>query len=82
MKKGEQVDIVFFFMKFYEEKLYSELKKFVTFEFNCSSQFSRRKLLASDSKGSMSVASKITMQMNVKNGHALWMVKNQHPIWK
>ena len=30
----------------------------------------------------MSAASKIVMQMNVKNGHPLWIVENNHPIWR
>lgn len=41
-----------------------------------------RQKLDNRQKGRMSVASKIAMQMNAKVGHPLWVVKNQHPIWK
>jgi hypothetical protein len=30
----------------------------------------------------MSAASKIAMQMNVKAGHSLWYIENNHPIWR
>ena len=82
MKKGEKNDIFFFFLKPQEEKFYGELKKFITFEFNCPCQVTRRKLLSKGNKGAMSAASKIVMQMNVKNGNPLWIVKNSHPVWK
>ena len=42
----------------------------------------RRKLLTKQNKGALSAASKIVMQMNVKNGHPLWIVNNSHPIWR
>jgi hypothetical protein len=54
----------------------------VTFEFNCASQVTRRKLLSKGSKGGLSAASKIMMQMNVKSGHPLWIVPNYHSVWK
>ena len=82
MKNGDTVDMIFFFVKPNEEKFYGELKKFVTYEFNCASQVSRRKLLSRGNKGAMSAASKIMMQMNVKAGHPLWIVPNTHQVWK
>ena len=82
MGKGEKTDIVFCLLKPQEEKFYGELKKFVFLEFNCASQIARRKLLSKNNKGAMSAASKIVMQMNVKNGHPLWTVLNDHPAWR
>lgn len=82
MGKDEKNDIFFFFLKPQEERFYGELKKFITFEFNCPSQVTKRKLLSKGNKGAMSAASKIVMQMNVKNGHSLWIVKNKHPVWQ
>lgn len=82
MKSGETPDMIFFFFKPNEEKFYGQLKKFVTYEFNCASQVARRKLLSKGNKGAMSAASKIMMQMNVKNGHPLWIVPNNHPVWR
>lgn len=82
MKKDEKTDIIFFLLKPQEEAFYGDLKKFTTFHFNCSSQMTRRKLLEKRNKGAMSAASKIVMQMNVKNGHPLWVVQNNHRVWE
>ena len=82
MKSDDRCDIIFFLLKPQEEKLYADLKKFVTLKFGCASQVAKRRLLSSNNKGAMSAASKIVMQMNVKNGHALWTVKNSHPAWE
>ena len=38
--------------------------------------------MSKGNKGALSAASKIVMQMNVKNGHSLWIVKNSHIVWK
>ena len=82
MRPEDKADIIFFLLKPQEERHYGELKKFIPPVFNCPSQFVRRKLLSRNNKGAMSAASKIVMQMNVKNGHPLWIVKNSHPIWR
>ena len=78
MGKNEKHDIIFFLLKPAEERFYGELKKYVSFNFNCSSQVTRRRLLSRNNKGALSAASKIAMQINVKNGHALWTVYNNH----
>jgi hypothetical protein len=82
LEENGKTDIIFFLLKPNEQKFYSDLKKCVFLEFNCPSQVVRRKLLSNQSKGALSAASKIVMQMNVKAGHPLWIVRNSHPVWK
>lgn len=82
MTKDDKNDIIFFFLKPNEQRFYGELKKYVSYTFNCPSQVVRRKLLSRNNKGAMSAASKIAMQMNVKIGHPLWVAKNLHSVWK
>lgn len=65
----------------YEEKFYGELKKFITNELQCPTQFIRKKTLNSP-KGAMSAASKICIQMNIKVGATPWEVKKKHPYFK
>lgn len=74
MKQGDKVDIVFFLLKPGEKQLYSDLKKFISYEFNVPSQMATRKILSNNSKQGLSAASKIIMQMNAKLGHPLWLV--------
>lgn len=70
-----------FFLKPNEERLYSELKKYVSTYFKCPSQMIRRKSLSTGTKGVLSFASKIILQINSKIGHPLWSVPNYHPFW-
>ncbi len=76
------MDIIIFFLKPFEERLYGELKKFTSTIFKCPSQMIRRKNLASNTKNVLSFASKIMLQMNSKIGHPLWSVPNYHPYWQ
>jgi hypothetical protein len=69
-------------MKPSEKNLYGDLKKFITYEFNCPSQMATRKVLSPQSKSGLSAASKIVLQMNVKIGKCLWAVQNDHKIWQ
>ncbi len=41
----------------------------------------KRKSLSNNTKGVLSFASKIILQMNSKIGHPLWSVPNYHPYW-
>jgi hypothetical protein len=82
INKEEKLDIIIFFLKPNEEKLYAELKRFVSKNFNCPSQIIRRKNLSSNTKNVLSFASKIILQMNSKIGHPLWSVPNYHQDWK
>jgi hypothetical protein len=80
--KEEKLEIIIFFLKPSEERLYAELKRYVSRNFNCPSQMIRRKSLSTQTKGVLSFASKIVLQMNSKIGHPLWSVPNYHPFWK
>ena len=80
--KDEKLDIIVFFLKPNEERLYADLKKYVSQRFNCPSQMIRRKSLSTQTKNVLSFASKIVLQMNSKMGHPLWSVPNYHPFWK
>lgn len=71
-KQKKKPDIIFLFVSQREEKFYGELKKFISKEFGCPSQFATKKKLTQ--KSSLSVASKIAMQMNAKMGHSLWKI--------
>jgi hypothetical protein len=82
IKKDQNPEIFLFFLKPNEEKYYGDLKKFVLLEFDCPSQIVRRRTLNEKTKGVLSCASKIVMQMNVKMGHPLWIVPNKSPHWK
>lgn len=57
----------------FEEKFYGELKRFITNELKCPSQFIKRKTL-NNPKGAMSAGSKIVIQMNIKVGAVPWKV--------
>lgn len=81
-EKEDKVDVIIFFLKPFEEKLYSELKKFTSIAFRCPSQMIKRKSLSSNTKNILSFASKIMLQMNSKIGHPLWSVPNYHPYWQ
>lgn len=70
-EKNGVPQIVVVYLNSYEEKYYSELKRFLTNDLKCSSQFIRKKTLTNP-KGAMSAASKITIQMNIKVGSVPW----------
>jgi hypothetical protein len=42
----------------------------------------KRRSLSNNTKGVLSFASKIVLQMNSKIGHPLWSVPNYHPFWR
>lgn len=81
MQKDEKLDVVIFFLKPNEEKMYAEMKKYVSSVFKCPSQMIRRKSLSENTKQVLSFASKIILQINSKIGHPLWSVPNYHPYW-
>ena len=70
-KNGTPQIITVFLGSIREENMYGELKRFLTNEIKCPSQFIRRKTLGNP-KGAMSAASKIIIQMNVKVGSVPW----------
>jgi hypothetical protein len=71
-KNGKPQIIVLFFQK-HEEKLYAELKRFMTKELKIPSQVVRRRTLSNPQPArNMSAASKIILQMNAKLGMPLW----------
>jgi aubergine-like protein len=80
--KEEKIDVVIYFLKPFEEKLYGDLKKLTSTVMKCPSQIIKRRSLSSNTKGVLSFASKIILQMNSKIGHPLWSVPNYHPHWK
>ena len=71
-KNGKPQIVVLFFQK-YEEKMYAELKRFMTKELKIPSQVVRRRTLSNQQPArNMSAASKIILQMNAKLGMPLW----------
>lgn len=82
ISKEEKMDVIIFFLKPNEEKMYPELKKYATMAYKCPSQVLRKKNLSTNTKNVLSFASKMILQMNSKTGHPLWSVPNYHNFWK
>ena len=82
MKHHGIPEILVFILKDKEEKYYPALKNFCINELKCPNQFIRKRTLSKDSRGAMSAASKIGIQMNIKMGATPWAVEKSHPYFK
>jgi len=58
------------------------LKREIIALFNCPTQMIRKRTLNEKTKGVLSCASKIVLQMNAKLGFPLWTIPNSHEFWK
>ena len=73
VEKNCKPQIVMLFFQKFEEKMYAELKRFMTKELKLPSQVVRKRTLSSPQPArNMSAASKIILQMNAKLGMPLW----------
>lgn len=70
VQRNGKPQIIVLFLSNYEEKMYGELKRFISCQLAIPSQAIRKRTFAS--KNPLSAASKVILQMNAKIGGTLW----------